>query len=44
MILKTNKYFNVIFIQELPWLFIYSILSSFSEEEDRVVDASNHPN
>ena len=35
--------FNIIFIQELPYLFIYSILSSLSEEGDSVANAPNHP-
>jgi len=43
-ILETNNDFNIIFIQELPWLTIYAILSSFSEEGDRVVDAPNYLN
>lgn len=44
IILETNTDFNIIFIQELPWSTIYAILSLSSKEEDRVVDASNHPN
>jgi len=42
--LKTNKDFDIIFIQELPWSIIYSISSLSSEEEENVVGASNHPN
>ena len=40
----TNNDFNIIFIQELLWLTIYAILSLFSEEGNRVVDAPNHLN
>jgi len=39
IILETNTDFNI-----LPWSTICAILSSSSKEEDRVVDASNHPN
>ena len=42
MILKTNKDFNVIFIQELLWLFIHFIFSFSNEEEDRVVGIANY--
>jgi len=42
--LEINKEFNILFIQELPWLFIYNILSSFSKEGDKVVGTPNHPN
>jgi len=44
LILKTNKDFNIIFIQEPPWSFIHTILSFFSKEEDKVVGALNHTN
>ena len=44
MILESNKKFDIIFIQELPWSFIWSILNSLSEEEDSLVDIPNHPN
>jgi len=44
MILEFNKYFDIIFIQELLWLFIQSIPSSSSEEGDSLVKAPNHPN
>jgi len=42
VILEINKDFNVIFIQELLWLFICSVLSSSSKEEDNIMDALNH--
>ena len=43
-ILETNKDFDILFIQEPPWSFIYTILSSSSKEGDRVVGTPNHPN
>jgi len=36
-ILETNSDLNIIFIQELPWSVIYTILSLTSKERDRVV-------
>jgi len=44
MILETNTNFDIIFIQEPPWSTICTILSLSSEEEDRVVGASNYLN
>lgn len=41
-ILESNKKFNIIFIQELPWLFIQSILSSSDKEDKSLVDALNY--
>jgi len=43
-ILKTNKDFDILFIQEPPWSFVYIILSSSNKDRDRIVDAPNHPN
>ena len=40
--IRNIKNFNILFIQELPWLFIYIIPSSSNKEGDKVVDASNH--
>jgi len=34
IILETNKEFDIIFIQEPPWLFIQSISSSLCKEEE----------
>ena len=36
-ILENNSDLNIIFIQELPWSVIYTILSLTSKERDRVV-------
>ena len=44
MILESNKDFDIIFIQELPWSFIQSISSSSNEKGDSLVGASNHSN
>ena len=41
-ILESNKEFNIIFIQELPWSIIQSIPSSLSKKEDSLVDTPNH--
>ena len=41
-ILKNNKYFDILFIQEPPWLIIYNILSFTSEEEENIIGAPNH--
>jgi len=42
IILENKKDFDILFIHEPPWSFIYTILSSSSIEEDRIVDALNH--
>ena len=42
IILENKKEFNILFIQELPWSFIWTIPSLFSEEENKVVGALNH--
>jgi len=42
-ILETHKNFDILFIQEPPWSFICSILSS-SNEDGESVGAPNHPN
>ena len=41
-ILKSNKEFDIIFIQELPWLFIQLTSSSLSEEGESSVGVPNH--
>jgi len=41
-ILENNKNFDILFIQELFWLVIHSILSSISEEEV-IIEAPHHP-
>ena len=41
--MKTNKKFDIIFIQEPPWSFVKLIPSSLSKEEDSLVNTSNHP-
>jgi len=43
-ILETNKDFDIIFIQELPWLFIRFIPSSLSKEGDSLVSVPVHSN
>jgi len=43
-ILKTQFSFNIIFIQELSWSTICSILSSKSKEGKELVGVLNHPN
>jgi len=42
-ILVINKTFSILFIQELSWSIICSILSSISEEEEDTIGAPNHP-
>jgi len=41
-ILENNKNFNIIFIQESPWMIIYSIPSFISEEGKVIVEAFHH--
>ena len=43
-ILESYIDLNILFIQEPPWSFIYSILSFSNEEGDSLVGAPNHPN
>jgi len=43
IILEAQIYFNIIFIQELPWSIIRAIPSSNKEGEE-LVDVPNHPN
>ena len=43
-ILETKKYFHILFIQELPWTVIHSILSFTNKEGDQVVNTPYHPN
>jgi len=43
-ILKVQREFDIIFIQEPPWSFIWSIPSSSNKEEEEMVGAPNHPN
>jgi len=42
--LETNKDFDIIFIQEPPWLIIHSIPSSSSKKGENIVGAPDHPN
>ena len=44
MIKYKSKDFDILFIQEPSWSFIYTILSSSSNEGDKVIGAFNHPN
>jgi len=44
MILKTNRDFDIIFIQELSWSTIHTIPSSSNKEEDKVVSIPNYLN
>jgi len=41
-ILESNKNFDILFIQEPPWLIICNIPSSISEEGEEIVGASNY--
>ena len=41
-ILENNKNFNIIFIQESPWMIIYSIPSFISEEGKVIVEAFHY--
>ena len=41
---KIHSLFDIIFIQELSWSIIWSILSSSSCEEEELVEVSNHLN
>ena len=43
-ILKTHFSFNIIFIQELSWSHIWSILSSNNKEGEELVGIPNHSN
>ena len=43
-ILKAQNNFNIIFIQELLWLFIQSIQTLSNKEGKRLVRVPNHPN
>ena len=43
-ILETHSSFDIIFIQELSWSYIQSILSSNNQNGDELVDIPNHPN
>ena len=44
IILEAQKGFDIIFIQELPWLFIRSILTLLNKKSKSLVGVSNHPN
>ena len=44
IILKTKSSFDVIFVQELSWTTIHSILSSKSEEDKELIGVPNHSN
>ena len=41
-ILEAQKKFSIIFIQELPWLFIRFIPNSFNREGNNLVDVPNY--
>ena len=43
-ILKAQTDFNIIFIQEPPWLFIRSIPSFSNKEGDELIGTSSYPN
>jgi len=43
-ILETQYAFNIIFIQELSWFLVCSILSSKNKEDEELVGVPNHPN
>ena len=43
-ILETYSYFDIIFIQELSWSTIHTILSTLSKEREELVDVPNYPN
>ena len=43
-ILETYSLFNIIFIQELSWSIIWSILSFSSYKGEELVGVSNYPN
>ena len=43
-ILEAQKEFDIVFIQELPWLFIQSISSLLKKEGEELVGVPNHPN
>ena len=43
-ILKVKSNFDIIFIQELSWSTVCSILSSMNSEGESLVDVINHPN
>ena len=42
--MKAQKEFDIIFTQEPPWSFIYSIPSPSNREGEELVDVSNHLN
>ena len=42
IILENNKNFDILFIQEPPWLIIHSIISFISKEGEDIIEASNH--
>ena len=42
IILENKKDFDIIFIQEHPWSFIYTISSFSNKKENKAVDISNH--
>ena len=43
-VLKTESLFDIIFIQESPWLVIQSIASSTSCKEEELVRVTYYPN
>ena len=43
-LLETQMSFNIVFIQEPPWLTIYIILNSTSSEGEELVGIPHHPN
>ena len=44
IILETHNSYNIIFIQELSWSFICSILCSMNKKGEELVGVPNHPN
>ena len=44
IILKTQSVFNIIFIQELSWIYIWSIPSLNNQEREKLVEVLNHSN
>ena len=41
---ETNKDFDILFIQEPPWTFVCTILSSSNKDRDSIIDIPNHSN
>ena len=43
IILENKKEFDILFIQELLWSFIWNIPSSSNKESDKIIGTSNYP-